>query len=141
PEIAVELGKYYGRQLKDSPHYQSLDGIVPVPLHPRKQRMRGYNQSIEFAKGLSVSLGIPCYNRGLIRTTFTQTQTRKNRFERLDNVSEVFKLGHSQKLAGKHLLLVDDVLTTGATLEACGQVLLKLPAVKLSMLTLAIAVH
>ncbi|MFK7934252.1 MAG: ComF family protein [Saprospiraceae bacterium] len=141
PEVGKMLGEYYGRKLKTTKHFQSVDCIVPVPLHPRKQRMRGYNQSNEFAKGLANSMQIPHHPHGLVRNIFTKTQTQKSRFERFDNVTKVFEAGNRKKLEGKHVLLVDDVLTTGATLEACGKALLEIPDVKVSMATIAIAVH
>lgn len=141
PEVGVALGEYYGRQLKSSPYFSDVECIVPVPLHPRKQRMRGYNQSAEFAKGLAKTMEIPYYPNGLVRNIFTKTQTQKTRFERYDNVLRVFEVGNRKKLEGKHILLVDDVLTTGATLEACGVALLELPSVRLSMSTIAIAVN
>lgn len=138
-EVGVFLGNIYGRKLMESPSYSSIDLIIPVPLHPRKQRIRGYNQSTQFGIGLSQSLHIPCTEKILIRTQYTDTQTQKGRFERIQNVSEAFKINKPELLRNKHLLLVDDVLTTGATLEACGQKLLEVPGVKLSVATMAIA--
>ena len=141
PEVGVALGEFYGRLLKQSTHFADVEALVPVPLHPRKRRMRGYNQSEEFAKGLAKSLELPHYPHGLIRNVFTRSQTKKSRFERFDNVTRVFTVGNVKPLIGKHILLVDDVLTTGATLEACGQALLELPETKLSMATIAIAAN
>lgn len=140
PEIGRALGKYYGRQLSKIAHYQSVDCIIPVPLHRRKLRMRGYNQSNEFAKGLAHSLNIPYHSQGLIRRVFTKTQTKKSRFERFDNVAKVFEIGEID-LQNKHILLVDDVLTTGATLEACGLALAEVTGIKLSMATIAMAMR
>jgi ComF family protein len=122
PEIGVRLGKIYGRELSLT---QSFDVIIPVPLHASRQRQRRYNQSEKFAEGLSQALSIPYEDNICIRKTKTSTQTRKNRLERWENVQDVFQLTHAQRLNGKHVLLVDDVFTTGATVEACGQILLE----------------
>jgi len=138
-EIGVLLGEWYGRDLRDSPWFRSVEAIVPVPLHPRKERLRGYNQSDTFARGLSRSMRVPWYKNGLHRRVFTETQTKKGRLERFGNVEEVFEVGEPSILAGKHLLLIDDVITTGATLEACAHTLLGLPGVKVSMATIAMA--
>ncbi len=140
PEIGVQLGEWFGRDLRQSPFFQSIEAIVPVPLHPKKEHARGYNQSDVFAKGLSISMGVPWYKHGLKRRQFTESQTRKSRLERFGNVEEVFVVGEAAALRGRHILLVDDVVTTGATLEACAQTLLKvLPGVRISMVTIAIA--
>lgn len=138
-EIGVKLGRIYGQQLREAPGFRDAALILPVPLHPRKERQRGYNQSAAFAQGLSASMGIPWLKDGLIRREHTTSQTRKSRLERFDNVSEVFLAPHPQKLEGRHVLLVDDVITTGATLEACAIKILELPGTKVSMATIAIA--
>lgn len=138
-EIGIKLGEWYGRKLSESPFFKDIDVIVPVPLHPRKERLRGYNQAAVFAQGIGEAMGKPWLKDGLVRRVFTETQTQKSRAERLENVSEVFAVGNAQQLACKHVLLVDDVMTTGATMEACGMKLLALPGTKLSMATIAIA--
>jgi len=138
-EIGIKLGEWYGRQLLESPHFKNIDIIVPVPLHPRKERLRGYNQAALFAQGMAEAMGKPWIKDGLIRRIFTETQTQKSRSERLDNVSEIFAIGNPKKLEFKHVLLVDDVMTTGATMEACGMKILAMPGTKLSMATIAIA--
>ncbi|HND87566.1 MAG TPA: phosphoribosyltransferase family protein [Saprospiraceae bacterium] len=140
PEVGHRLGLEFGLKLADSPIFRSVQGIVPVPLHPKKERIRGYNQSLVFAQGISDILGIPVLSDALQRSQHTQSQTRKGRLARHTNVGEVFELGNVKELQGKHLLLVDDVLTTGATLEACGSVLLSAPDTRLSSATIAIAV-
>lgn len=138
-----ELGEMMGRQLayeiKDSDFIRPVDLICPVPLHPKKQRKRGYNQSDYFAKGLSEILGIPIDNQTLRRKKFTSTQTKKTRFERWMNVEGIFELVHPGTFENKHILLVDDVVTTGATLEACAQTILSGCNAKISVATLAIA--
>lgn len=122
PEIGAELGRIYGSILHSVNLQNNWDEITPVPLHHLKQKRRGYNQSEQFANGLSESLGIPV-NISLERVQFTETQTRKSRIERIENVSEVFKVKKESQLAGKRILLVDDVMTTGATLVSCANIL------------------
>lgn len=138
-ELGVFMGKYYGNQLRESPFFQSIDLIIPVPLHPRKRRQRGFNQSTQFGIGLAEEMQIPCLDDCLIRKQYTSTQTKKGRWARFENVEAAFDLHRPERIQGKHLLLIDDVLTTGATLEACGLNLLKIPEVKLSIVTLALA--
>lgn len=139
PVVGMRFGQTYGSLLKDSPLFQRIDCIIPVPLHPRKQHQRGYNQSETFAQGLSMSLGKPYYPQALERRSFTQTQTRKSRRERMDNVMEAFRLKNDKALQAKHVLLVDDVITTGATLEACGTQLLTVKDLSLSLATIGFA--
>ncbi len=139
PEIGVKIGREFGRRLKSAEPFRSVDAIVPVPLHPKKERLRGYNQSAMFAKGLSDSMNIPILYKALMRQIFTETQTRKKRMERFQNVGEVFAVKNAASLEGKHILLVDDVLTTGATLETCGQAILAVRDTRLSLATIAIA--
>lgn len=139
PEVGYHLGSLHGRLLRSSLPYTQVDLIVSVPLHPKKQHLRGYNQSDCYARGVSESMGIPWSADVLARRTFTKTQTRKSRIKRLNNVENVFVLKRPEKVKGKHVLLVDDVITTGATLEACGLNLLKAEGVKLSMATIGFA--
>ena len=138
-----ELGEIMGHQLaheiKGSEFIQPVDLICPVPLHPRKERKRGYNQSYYFAKGISEMLKIPIDSQSVRRRVFTSTQTKKSRFERWTNVEGIFELIHPARLASKHILLVDDVVTTGATLEACAQSILSQCDAKISVATMAIA--
>lgn len=126
-ELGAYLGKWYGHDLKASDMYKPVDVVVPVPLHKRKMRKRGYNQSAWFAKGLAESLGAQCMEDGLKRVKYTETQTRKSRYERWENVKDIFEVNRKQELRGKHVLLVDDIITTGATIEACSHALLSLP--------------
>lgn len=141
PEIGKRLGRLLGRELSKSPHFQTVDAIVPVPLHPTKERQRGYNQSMAFAQGLAESMQIPILGDVLIRRTSTASQTQKHRLERFQSVGEVFDNKRLTAAHGKHILLVDDVLTTGATLESCGNLLLQAPGLKLSVATIAVAVR
>ena len=135
-ELGVFLGQVYGNELKASQEFSGCDAIVPVPLHLKKIRTRGYNQSDFIADGLSHALGIPVYKKFLERTVFTSTQTRKSRYARFENVDNVFKL-NGEKTNAKHFLLVDDIITTGSTLEACARCLNHIEGVKVSVATIA----
>lgn len=139
PRVGFILGKNYGKKLRQEGVFDDLDLIVPVPLHPEKLRRRGYNQSETFGRGLAEGLGKPFCNAVLERKKQSVSQTSMSRMERLKNVADAFHLADEKAVARKHVLLVDDVMTTGATLEACGLQLLKAPEVKLSFITLAIA--
>ncbi len=138
-EIGVFLGKLCGSKLKDSEYFNTADVIIPVPLHWKKVKKRGYNQSEMFAKGLSKIMGAELNTTVLSRKVHTETQTRKSRQERWKNVSDVFELSAPGQLTGKHILLVDDVITTGATLEASATRLCSIPDVKISIATIATA--
>jgi len=140
-EIGFLLGRQFGSQLKRSPLFAGVDVIVPVPLHPRKRRIRGYNQSEEFANGMSESMGKPCLSNGLKRIVHAESQTKKSREERVAKFKTEFVVNQPVALKGKHILLVDDVLTTGATLEVCASQLLGLPGTQVSLATMAMAVH
>lgn len=135
-EIGVFVGKLYGHKLKESPFAQA-DLIIPVPLHPAKLQQRGYNQSEMFGQGLSESLGIKLDTTTLVRRQATDTQTRKTRIERWLNTKTVFALNDPATIAGKHILLVDDVITTGSTIEGCATKLLAAPGTTLSILCIA----
>lgn len=135
-DLAVWLGTTLGKEWAKAPICRDIDALIPVPLHRRKQRRRGYNQAEAIARGLAQSLEKPLLDN-LVRLRFGRSQTKGSRFLRWRQVSQVFEVREPESLAGKHLLLVDDVVTTGATLEACGGELLKIPGLKLSLLTLA----
>ncbi|MCR4736933.1 MAG: ComF family protein [Bacteroidales bacterium] len=138
-EIGAYLGEYYGKKLKEEARFQDIDGIIPIPLHPKKLRKRGYNQSEWIANGLACGMGREVWTDVLVRTQFTDTQTRKSRFSRWENVKDVFCVQHPEKIEGKHLLVCDDVLTTGATMEAAIQQLESVNGVRVSVVTLATA--
>jgi ComF family protein len=133
------LGEIAGRQLKENPVFASVEIIIPVPLHKSRLKQRGYNQSACFAHGLATKLNAVVDEDNLIRTHATETQTHKSRFLRFENMQEVFSVQYPERITGKHILLVDDVITTGSTLEACGAELLKVDGVKLSIATIAYA--
>ena len=136
-ELAEFMGSYYGSILKNySLHW---DAVAAIPLHRTKLKKRGYNQSALIAKGLAETLGVSDLSSLLVRLKATETQTRKHRFERWENVEEVFTIKQPEMFTGKHILLVDDVVTTGATLEACGKIILEAPGSKLSVAAIAFA--
>ena len=139
PELAHLIGRHFGSRLQTSGFGKEFDCIIPVPLHKRKQRQRGYNQSEFFAEGLAESLHLPLAADWLLRIKESATQTRKSRLDRWINVADIFVVAAPEKLKGKRVLLVDDVVTTGATLEACGNVLLKAGCTKLSLGAIAVA--
>ena len=139
PEIGTRLGEMYGQKLKAIEKFKEIDLILPVPLHPKRLKKRGYNQSEYFAMGLSNSLEIPLRSDILVRPVATSTQTQKSRFSRFENMKDVFSISNSELLQGKHVLLVDDVLTTGATVEACALELLKVQALRISIASIAFA--
>ena len=138
-EIGELLGNWYGRQLRESAFNTELDLILPVPLHRIKKQKRGYNQSDSFARGLSTALEVPWHDQVLIRQKNTRSQTNKSRPERWENVAEVFKVAKPDLVVDKRILIVDDVLTTGATLEACVLTVLQAGAKEVSIATIAAA--
>jgi len=139
-EIGHELGRIYARSLKSSGFLDDIDIIIPVPLHPTKKRQRGFNQSDIISQGISDVSGIPVDTSLLFRKTVTKTQTRKSRFDRWTNVQDIFSVTDFDKLRGLHILLVDDVITTGSTIEACVNEILKAEETKVSVVALAFSV-
>lgn len=138
-EIGAVMGRYMAAELLPSGFFQGIDVIVPIPLHKRKQRLRGYNQSEWIARGISSVTGIPIDVESVMRRKNTETQTRKSTFERWENVDGIFDLPHPDRFIGKHVLIIDDVLTTGATTVACSSRLLEVGGIRISLLTLAMA--
>jgi ComF family protein len=139
-EIGSELGRIYATTLKSSGFLDDIDIIIPVPLHPSKKRQRGFNQSDIISKGISDVSRIPVDTKLLVRKTITKTQTRKSRFDRWTNVQDIFMVTDENKLNGLHILLVDDVITTGSTIEACANEILKAENTKVSVAALAFSV-
>ena len=135
-ELGFFMGKLMGYELQQSNRFLQVDALVPLPLFPSKERKRGFNQAGVLCQGIAEILQIPVLENAVIRTAHTESQTKKNRIERWQNMEGRFHLGNSKALSGKHILLVDDVITTGATLEACGHELLKGEDVTLSIATL-----
>jgi len=138
-EIGITIGKFLGSDLINAPLFSDIECIVPVPLHRSRKRKRGYNQSDYFAKGLSESMETTDINDNLVRASAGSSQTRKTHYERWENVASAFEVKRPDQLKGKHILLVDDVITTGATLESCAHTLLEIPDTTLSIATIACA--
>lgn len=138
-DVGVKLGQLMGAKLKLAGNFCDVDVVVPVPLHQKKLKLRGYNQSEYIAKGLADEMGIKVSLDSLLRDKATESQTKKARYHRFENMQDVFGVSKLDELLDKHILLVDDVITTGATLEACGNVLLAHGIKKLSIAALAFA--
>lgn len=120
--LARDMGRWFGRALADTDAYAGVDAIVPVPLHLRKVLKRGYNQSEYIARGMSLSMEVPVEVRAVVRRINNPSQTRTTtNHERWENVEEIFAVRRPEKLAGRHILLVDDVMTTGATIGSCAE--------------------
>ncbi len=136
-EAGIFMGQELGHELKTLQAFCSADMIIPVPLHPRKRRKRGFNQAEIIADGISDIMKIPVKTNILKRSTYSKTQTRKSRFLRWKNVEQIFFVKTPQSLEFKHVLLVDDVITTGATLESCCIQLAKAQDISISILTIA----
>lgn len=136
-EIGHYLGSVMGTSILQSPRFSNLDYLIPLPLYADKQFRRGYNQAEVICNGIFESTQVPVMANNVIRTKATETQTKKHRTERWQNVDGSFRILYPEKLTGKNVLLVDDVITTGATLEACGQLLLSIPGITLSFAALA----
>ena len=139
PEIGEVMGRMMAKELQPSGFFDEIDGIIPVPLAKKRLRQRGYNQSLEIARGISEMTGLPIYNKVVRRNAFEGSQTSKGRWERNENVEGVFELKDATAIQGKHILIVDDVVTTGATVIACAQELCKAGSIKVSVLALGFA--
>jgi ComF family protein len=139
-EIGFELGRIYGLSLKSSGFMNDIDIVIPVPLHPSKKRVRGFNQSEVISMGIADAAGLSVDIKSLVRKMVSATQTKRSRYERWTNVEGIFQVAETQAVSGKHILLVDDVITTGSTIESCTIELLKHEGVKVSVVALAFAV-
>jgi len=137
--VGLEFGKILGKKILKTKAFDDVDVIIPVPLHWKKLKKRGYNQSQLIAESVSKELKKPLLTDVLYRKIETTTQTKKTRFQRWQNVEDIFDIKNMQKVENKHLLLIDDIVTTGATLEACANCLLKAKNSKISIATLAVA--
>ena len=140
PEVGTYLGRLAATELRESGFFDGIDLIIPVPLSRKRYRQRGYNQSDYIAQGISEVTRIALRTDCLVRTVDTDTQTHKSQEERWKNTEGIFQVVNPEVLKGKHLLLIDDVATTGATLHACASALLTLPGVRISIFALAKAI-
>ncbi len=140
-EIGRVIGNWYSEELQHLEQIKKIDYIVPVPLHKTRLRQRGYNQVEGFGKALSSKLEIPYNNELLYRKLYTKTQTKKDFLGRADMISTAFDVSFSKDYHGKHFLLIDDVITTGSTLEACSRAILKIPNAKISVVCMAMSHH
>ena len=138
-EVGDYLGKWLGGELKSSASCKNITAVIPVPLHKKKLKKRGYNQVDLFGKRIAEALGVPYIDNVLVKKTVTSSQTLKSRLKRWGNVEEAFIIENPHLLEGGHVLLVDDVITTGATIEACAEKLLDIPGLRLSVATMALA--
>ena len=137
--IGKILGEWLGNELKTVEAYKKIDVVIPVPLHKNKLRKRGYNQVAMFGIEISKALNAEYIDNVLIKTTATKTQVFKKRVSRWNNTNEIFTIANTNLIEGKHVLLVDDIITTGATIEACTNMLNKARNIKISVATMAIA--
>ena len=137
PEVGTFLGRLAATELRGSGFFDDIDLIIPVPLSKKKLRQRGYNQSDYIARGISEVTNIPLRTDCIVRTVDTDTQTHKSQDERWKSTKGIFQVTNPEVLKGKHLLLIDDVTTTGATLHACSSALLTLPSIRVSIFALA----
>ena len=139
PEIGHEMGRLMAADISASGFFDGIDMVIPVPLARKRQWQRGYNQSLYIAKGISRETGLPVYDKVVCRTKFEKSQTQIGHRERRENVEDVFKLKDADSIRGRHVLLVDDIITTGATMAACARELLKAGNAKISLLSLGFA--
>lgn len=138
-ELAQFIGELYGQDLLNGKTLEAVDVIIPIPLHYKKLKSRGFNQSEWFAKGIAKTLNKKLDVNSLERITETSTQTKKKKYQRWENVEGIFKVKESQALINQHVLIVDDVITTGATIEAAWEALKEIEGVKISVISIAFA--
>ena len=139
PDIGSFMGKLSGDNIKGSDFISSVDLLVPVPLHPKRQKERGYNQSLKICEGISSVTGIPIDSKTLVRTINNVSQTKNSRFDRWKNVEDIFSLTDRASFDNRHILLVDDVITTGSTIESCVKEILKSEGSKVSIFAIGMA--
>ena len=138
-QLGIYLGEMLGQSLSNNKRFANINAIIPMPMLKKKAITRGYNQAMIISKGVQKITGIPIVENLIVRTKKTATQTKKSRSERWQNVNGTFEINDGESWKGKHVLLIDDVLTTGATLEACGNTLLNISGLTLSLAVLAFA--
>ena len=138
-EIGIYLSKMMGTKMLESSRFSNMDYLIPLPLFADKEFKRGFNQAEIICNGIGEAMNVPVLTKNVIRGRHTETQTKKHRAERWENVSGSFIVKDAEVLQNKHILLVDDVVTTGATLEACAQIINKVSGIKLSIATLVTA--
>jgi ComF family protein len=137
--LACQMGRLAANAIRENPVYRQVDVLIPVPLHRRRKRKRGYNQSEWLCRGIAAVWDLPICTTVLLRKRSNITQTRKAFTERWMNVQDIFEVSKPETLQGKHILLVDDVITSGSTLISCAKVLLTIPDIKVSILALSVA--
>lgn len=137
--LGLQLGRWMAEDIRDSERFRTVDMLLPVPLHPRKEHMRGYNQSQVLVDGMRQCWPLEHLGKGLMRVVRTPSQTRRNRLDRWLNVKEAFLLPDPERLRDRHVLIIDDVVTTGATLESCVKALSQVPGIRVSLYTAACA--
>jgi len=141
-QLAFDIGQLMAREMQQTNFFCGIDCIIPVPLHPKKQRQRGYNQSELLARGVAKAICLPVVCDAVERTLHTETQTHKSAQQRKENMQGAFQAkNNAMQLAGKHVLLIDDVMTTSSTLTACADALRDVPDIKFSFLTVAVVDH
>lgn len=138
-EVGVFLGKWLGEELSEIKSYKNIDVVIPVPLHKSKLRKRGFNQADKFGREIAKSLSVEFNDTVLVKTKATTTQVFKDRLKRILTHEADFSISEHHSLKGKHILLVDDIITTGATIEACANQLFAIEGVRISVATMAIA--
>ncbi|MES2863067.1 MAG: phosphoribosyltransferase family protein [Bacteroidota bacterium] len=136
-EIGTYLGNLYANELVNLEIIKEVDFIIPVPLHQKRFHERGYNQVTTFCKAIEKNLTIPMLDDVLVKTKHLKSQTDKSKEARVENIKKVFSIENQDKIVGKNILIVDDVFTTGATIEACAKEILKIKNTKISILTIA----
>jgi len=136
-EIGEHFGRMMGKGMSHSGRFDTVDALVPLPLYASREKKRGYNQAAVICEGIAETMKLPLLTNAILRTHATETQTHKNRINRWQNMMDKFQLSRRDLLENKHVLLVDDIITTGATLDACANELLQAPGVKVSIAALA----